>query len=62
MIDDKNYKKLDVKRLLINQKLLLNCVNDLLIESNYYRNEIYLYLQDIIVINQILRKKFNEKK
>ena len=46
----------------INQKLLLNCVNDLLIESNYDRNEIYLYLQEIIVINQILRKKVNEKR
>ena len=61
-MENKNFKDLDVKRLLINQKLLLNCVNDLLIESNYDRNEIYLYLQDIIVINQILRKKFNEKK
>ena len=61
-MNEKELKKLDVKRLLINQKLSLNYLEELLTDSNLDRNEIYKVLQDVIVINQIIRKKVNKEK
>ncbi len=61
-MNEKELKKLDVKRLLINQKLSLNYLEELLTDSNLDRNEIYKVLQDVIVINQIIRKKVNNEK
>ena len=61
-MNEKELKKLDVKRLLINQKLSLNYLEELLTDSNLDRNEIYKVLQDVIIINQIIRKKVNNEK
>lgn len=59
---EKELKKLNVKRLLINQKLSLNYLEDLLTDSNFDRKEVYRALQDVIIINQIIRKKVNNEK
>ena len=61
-MNEKELKKLDIKRLLVNQKFSLNYLEELLTDSNFDRNEVYKALQDVIIINQIIRKKVNSEK
>lgn len=61
-MEEKELKKLDIKRLLINQKLSLNYLEELLYKSKFDLQAIYKILDEIIIINKIIRKKVNNEK
>ena len=57
---EKEIKQLNLKRLFMNQKILLQEL-DFYINNSCDRNEMYNCLQNILIINKIINKKINGK-